>query len=39
MEVCSARGGCVLLVDSKVFVALCRPVNSQDYTGHLSKIS
>ena len=26
MEVCSACGGGVLFVDSKVFIALCRPV-------------
>ena len=28
MEVCSACGGGVLFVDSKVFMALCRPVMS-----------
>ena len=28
MEVCSACGGGVLFVDSKVFIALCKPVMS-----------
>ena len=28
MEVCSACGSGVLFVDSKVFIALCRPVMS-----------
>ena len=28
MEVCSACGGGVLFVDSKFFIALCRPVTS-----------
>ena len=28
MEVCSASGGGVLLLGSKVFIALCRPVMS-----------
>ena len=27
MKGCSACGGGVLFVDSKVFIALCRPVN------------
>ena len=41
MEVCSASGGGVLFVNSKVFIALCRPderslLNNKD-TGQLRK--